>query len=490
MEKGLSRSRVNLENAIVGLVLTLFIVIYAMMFRDWMSTGTVSGITRRVPGMDRRAEILAMQNKADVKVKIGERFTKYEGVPSAVTAEWPWFRGKMHDNISRDTTPLANSWPAGGPPVLWSVELGEGYAAPAVKHGMVYLLDYDEKAGEDALRCFSLDDGREIWRRSYRVPMKRNHGYSRTIPAVSDRHVVTIGPMCHVMCVDAVGGDLIWGMDLVADHGASVPLWYAGQCPLIDNGMAVIAIGGRELIRGVDCATGKKVFSVPNPGGWKMSHSSIVPAVIHGKKMYIYAAVGGTCGISAEKEDLGKILWQTTEWDASVIVPTPVVLEDGRIFLTAGYGAGSMMLKIERQSDTFEVQTLFKRNPRDMLACEQQTPVYYKGRLYGVMPKDAGGLAREFVCYASEGELIWSSGKERRFGLGPFMLVQDRFLVLNDDGALTMLALSGRDQYSELAHAQPLDGHDSWGPMVLVEGRLLVRDSRRMVCLDLTKQAE
>lgn len=490
MGTGLSRGRINLENALVGLVMASFAALYIILFADWMGSDSAVSISARVPGMDRKSEILAMQGKADVKVKIGERFAKYDGAPSALTAEWPWFRGVMHDNISLDTTPLADSWPAGGPPVLWSVELGEGYAAPAVRHGCVYLLDYDEAAGEDALRCFSLDDGREIWRRSYRVPMKRNHGYSRTIPAVSDLYAVTMGPMCHVMCVDAVSGELRWGMDLAADHGATVPLWYAGQCPLIDDGTAIIAIGGEELIRGVDCAAGSKVFSVPNPGGWKMSHSSIVPAVIHGKRMYIYAAVGGTCGISAEQADLGKMLWQTTEWDASVIVPTPVVLEDGRIFLTAGYGAGSMMLKIERTADSFEVRTLFKRNPREMLACEQQTPVYYEGRLYGVMPKDGGGLAREFACYSPEGGLIWSSGRERRFGLGPFMLVQDRFLVLNDDGALTMLSLSGGNEYRELAHARPLQGQDSWGPMAMCEGRLLIRDSRRMVCLDLRRQME
>ena len=48
-------------------------------------------------------------------------------------------------------------------PQLWSVELGEGYAGPAVWAGRVYVLDYDRLASADALRCLSLADGK-IWR--------------------------------------------------------------------------------------------------------------------------------------------------------------------------------------------------------------------------------------------------------------------------------------------------------------------------------------
>lgn len=484
MESAVPRERKLFEIGISAVVLVLFASIYGWLFWQWVAASPADGISKRVPGMDRRAEILAKQGTLEEKITIGQSFLTFDGKPSAITAAWPRFRGAHFDNISSETVPLNDKWPSSGPPVLWSVELGEGYAAPAVRHGRVYLIDYMEASSEDALRCFSLDDGKEIWRRSYRILMKRNHGYSRTVPAVSDKYVVTFGPRCHVMCVDAITGDLLWGMDLVKDYGATVPLWYAGQCPLIDDDIAVIGIGGDDLVQGIDCATGDVVFRVPNPDKWQMSHSSIVPAVIDGKRMYVYAAVGGTCGISAEKADLGKVLWKTTDWDASVIAPTPVVMPDGRIHMTAGYGAGSIMLQVRRDGDSFSVKTLFKKSARDMLACEQQTPIYYKGNLYGVMPKDGGSLANQFVCYNPDGQLIWASGKARQFGIGPFMAADNKFLVLDDDGRLTMMEASDTE-YKELAHAKPLDGHDSWGPMALVDGRLLIRDSERMVCLDL-----
>jgi len=46
----------------------------------------------------------------------------------------------------------------------------------------------------NVLRCLSLADGREIWRFNYSGQVKRNHGVSRTIPAVTEQYVVALGP--------------------------------------------------------------------------------------------------------------------------------------------------------------------------------------------------------------------------------------------------------------------------------------------------------
>ncbi len=172
---------------------------------------------------------------------------------SQVPGEWPRFRGADFDNINKDTTPLAESWDSTGPPVVWKVTLGEGYAGPAVKNGRVYILDYNERRKADMLRCFSLKSGIELWRRWYYVELKRNHGYSRTIPAVTDKYLVSIGPRSHVMCLEPLTGDLLWTIDLEKEYGIPgrekgriTPDFYSGQCPLIDNDVAVLAPGGKS----------------------------------------------------------------------------------------------------------------------------------------------------------------------------------------------------------------------------------------------------
>jgi outer membrane protein assembly factor BamB len=160
------------------------------------------------------------------------------------------------------------------------------------------------------------------------------------------------------------------------------------------------------------------------------------------------------------------------------------MVSDNRIFITAGYGAGSLLVEVRKNGDAYSAHEIAKHGPKEWLACEQQTPIFTHGFLYGIMPKDAGALKQQFVCYDPErGELVWSSGKTHRFGLGPFLLADEKFYVLDDDGTLTMLELSATG-YRQLAQHRILDGHDAWGPIALVGTKMLLRDSTRMVCIE------
>jgi len=449
----------------------------------WLLHNPVKDFVESIPGLDNRPSKFISRSEV---VDIGAIFASFNGFPSEIQGSWPRFRGADFDNISKENINLADSWDDAGPDILWSIDLGEGHAGPVVSNGRVYLLDYDEVERADVLRCFSFDDGTEIWRRGYELYVKRNHGMSRTVPAATDKYVVTIGPRCHVMCVDAVSGDFKWGIDLEREYGVEVPLWYTGQCPLIDDSLAVIAVGGSSLIIAVNCETGEVVWETPNPNNWKMSHSSVIPFFIYGKKMYVYCAIGGILGISAEGEDAGLVLFESTLWNNNVIAPSPVYLGDGRIFLTAGYGAGSVMLRIKAANGAYSVESLQALKPEEGLASEQQTPVFYKGYLFSILPKDSGPLRNQFVCYHPDdcSQIVWSSGKMNRFGLGPYIVADDKFFILGDDGVLTVLKASPQE-YNPLVQAKILDGVDAWGPLALVNGRLLARDSRRLVCVDL-----
>ena len=418
------------------------------------------------------------------KVDMKGTFEKFDGKPGQTKAAWTNFRNADYTNIVKSEVPLADKWAEGGPPKLWEVELGEGYAGPVVWKGCVYLIDYDEQKLGDALRCFSFDDGKEIWRRFYHAPTKANHGYSRTVPALTEDYIVSIGPRCHTLCVKRETGDFVWGIDMVAEYGTEVPLWYTGQCPVIDGKTAVLAPGGKALMIGVDLETGKVLWETPNPNGWKMSHASILPVTLLGKKMYVYTSVGGVIGVSAEEADKGKLLWETNVWTHSVISPSPVAIDDKRVFLTAGYGGGSMMLSLKEEGGKIVPEPIYKLD-KTVFGCEQQSPIYNLNHLFAILPKDSAALRGLFVCLSADGKVVWSSDKTKRMGLGPFLLANDRFFLLDDHGELTMCraSLTG---WEEMSRAQVLHGHDAWGPMALVDGRLILRDSKKMICLDVS----
>jgi len=456
-----------------------------ILFFWWILKDPTSQFAESVPGEDNRG---ADSTRVTQDVKIGENFQLFGNSTSNFKATWTNFRGADYDNIVKNSLPLKNSWSGNQPEILWSVELGEGHAGPAVYEGKVYVMDYDEVKREDALRCFSLEDGKEQWRRSYKVSLKRNHGMSRTVPSVTPDYILSIGPNCHVMAVKRESGDFLWGIDMVKQYQTEVPLWFTGQCPMIDNNKAILAPGGSALMIAVDMATGKVLWETPNPSKLKMSHSSIVPWTFNGKKMYVYSAVGGIVGVSAEGTDEGKILWQSTAWNHAVVAPAPVCFPDGKVLLTAGYGAGSMMIKVTPSGAEYKVDVLKEYTPKGGMACEQQTPVIWEGMLFGIQPKDAGPLRNQLVCVSPDDvtKIIWTSGNQGRFGLGPYLIADNKMFVLSDDGTLTMIKPDSK-RYVQIAQKKLFDGADAWAPMALADGRLLLRDSKTMYCVNVSQ---
>jgi outer membrane protein assembly factor BamB len=469
-----------------GFILLFFIVLAMGVVSWWFFYDPVKNFTVSVPGMDNRKKVVTSSGKP---VNIGSEFKFYQASPDFPGTRWTRFRGADFDNINKEPIRLIGKWGNTGPRILWKKELGEGHASPAVYDGKIYLLDYDEAGKSDQLRCFLLMTGAELWRRGYQVHLKRNHGLSRTVPAVNEKFVLTIGPKCQVMCVRRINGDFLWGLDLEKEFNTEIPFWYTGQCPLLDNDTAIIAPGGRALLVALDCNTGKKLWETPNPKGWKMSHSSIMLMTIQGKKMYVYFAIGGVCGISASGADKGTVLWETSEFAPSVVAPSPVILHDGKIFLTAGYGAGSALLQVTSGEGKYHVKVLQKYKPQEGLASEQQTPVFFNGFIYGIQPKDAGGMRNQFVCCQAGDcrKIVMSSGKTDRFGLGPYIVADGKFFILNDDGVMTIAGVSS-SRFTVLDQARIIDGQDSWGPIAITGGYLLMRDSKQMVCLDIKAQ--
>jgi outer membrane protein assembly factor BamB len=474
-------------------IIIIVVVVFGALLLWWLFKSQPLAVTERIPGMDNRPK---MEAKSD-SVIIGQFFDTLANIDEIVAGDWPRFRGIDLDNISKDPTPLAESWDSSGPAIIWRTALGEGYAGPAVHNGRVYLLDYNERKKADALRCFSLSSGKELWRRWYYVDLKRNHGYSRTIPAVTDKYVVTIGPRSHVMCVDPVSGKMLWSHDLEKEFGIKgtekgriTPDFYTGQCPLIDDDVAVIAPGGKALMIGVDCSSGRIIWQTPNPDSLRMSHGSIMPMTMQGKRMYVYNAVGGVCGVSAEKSNVGKLMWTTTEWSPTTTAASPILLENNEIAVFGSYGAGGARIAISSSGSGYTATVKEQHKATNGLASDQQTPIVLGNYIWGVLPENAGALKKQLVCYKKSDLLtaVWSSGKENRFGrgLGPYIVSGNNLYLLDDDGNLYFYKIEDT-KVTLIASHRILKGVEAWGPMAIAGKYLIMRDARNLLCLNIGK---
>ncbi len=397
------------------------------------------------------------------------------GQQTALGDDWPQFRGPNRDAISQETG-LLRQWAEGGPPVLWSTEVCEGYAAAAVYQGRVYFNDYDREAKEWLIRCVTLADGKELWRFHDKRRIRPNHGITRTVPAVDGKYVFSMDPKCVFHCLDAETGAELWRKKLTREYKATIPAWYTGQSPLIEPDRVIIATGGDALLVAFDKASGEQIWATPNPEKLTMSHASVMPADIGGVKQYLYTTLKGPLGVSAED---GRLLW-SFPWKFNVAIPTsPLSISDGRIFLTSCYEAETVMIRVKHSADTFTAEKLFHL-PANEWNSETHTPIFYMGHLFAVGKKRRG----LFTCLDLSGKQTWTSDGHASFGLGSYILADGMFFIVEGKTGMLRLVEANTGQYKELANAQVLSGHDAWAPMALADGKLLLRDMTKMICLD------
>ncbi len=441
----------------------------------WWGSHLEGGLKLRIPGTDAAP---GGESGGSNPVLAGQLIPG-EGKPAELPGAWPQFRGPKRDGMTASSEKLSRDWKASPPRELWGMDLGEGYAGAAISAGRVFIFDYDRDAKQSALRCLSLADGKEIWRYAYPLTIKRNHGMTRTVPAVTDKLVIALDSKCNVFALDVATGELKWTASLVREFGAAVPEWYAGQCPLVDAERLILAPGGKNaLLVALDLANGKPIWQTPNSHDWKMTHSSIMPLEFGARRQFVYCASKGVVGVDATD---GKLLWETTDWKISIAtVPTPLPMPEGKIFLTGGYGAGSMMLQLENKDGKLTPETLFKLPP-EVFGATQHTPILRDGFLYGAR---ADG---RFVCVGLDGKVVWASSPTDTFGLGSFLIAGDLIYAVNDSGKLRLFEASAA-KFNLLGEIQPLTNRESWAPMALAGNRLLLRDLTRLVCLDVSSK--
>jgi len=166
-------------------------------------------------------------------------------------------------------------------------------------------------------------------------------------------------------------------------------------------------------------------------------------------------------------------------------VPSPISIGDGRVFVTSGYEAGSMMIQMEKGPSGFTAKKLFTLTSAQFNS-EVHTPILYKDHLFAVGSKTRG----RFMCVGLDGKVAWQSpvasgdpAGTRTFELGGFILADGMFFLLEGTTGMLRLIEANTTGYKELASAQVLSGEEVWGPPALADRKLVVRDMKEMVCL-------
>ena len=396
---------------------------------------------------------------------------------SAVLADnFSQFLGENRNGVVTTGKKLLKKWPAEGPKELWRVKVGGGFAAPVVFEDKLFILDYNTDKEEDTVKCLDMKDGKEAW--SYGYPSKikpSQYDYSRTVPAVNGKYVVTLGTNCLVSCLEKDSGKLAWQKNLVKEYGSKVPGWYAGQNPLIDGDKVIILVAGdKVLMAAFDLASGKTAWETPCESNWGMTHNSLTVMDFEKEKFYIGCSKKGAFGVAAAD---GKLRWTHPGWTVKTAnIPAPLVIGKDRIFFTGGYGAGSLILGLKKNGNEVVTEEITRLTEKDF-GSKVQTPILYKDNIYG-----ASG---EIYCLDLNGKVLWKSSKVK-VGLGPCLIIDGLLYVLGDTGTLFLLEPTASG-YKEISKFAALTGKQMWAPLAVSGGKLVIRSMTEMLCLDIAE---
>lgn len=419
--------------------------------------------------------------------------------------DWPQFLGPDRNSKSPQKG-LLRSWPEKGPDVLWSVDVGIGYGGPVVKDGKVYLLDRNDEIG-DIMRCFSLQTGEELWKHNFNSPGEVSFPGSRSVPVVDDTHVYACGLNGDLLCFDVKTHKLIWNKNVWTDFGGKqIPTWAISQCPVIYNDLLIIASQAPDAgVVAYNKLNGTVVWKTPNIPN--IGYVSPKVLKIHGEDQVVmvtsstnpFGNQGGEVtkgNVTGIEPRTGKILWKYSNWDCHISVPCPVLIEDNKLLIVGGYERGATMIQVNKKADgSFDTSELFTT-----LEFGDQTkpPLYHNGYFYAMFRTNQ---KREgLICMNTEGKIMWKTGRSPMFDRGSMILADG--LILATDGMKTLYLIEpDHTAFKPLSKADVLseggantEGMSSvggstqnWAPLALADGRLLVRDQSRMVCLKVTR---
>lgn len=420
-------------------------------------------------------------------------------------SDWTQFLGPTGDSVSPEKG-LVTPWPKTGPRIVWHMKLAEGYGAPAISRGRVFV--FDRLRDRNRLRCCKSETGDELWRFEYPTDYVDMYNYSggpRCCPVVDGDRVYIFGAEGMLHCLKAEDGKVVWKIDTTRTFNVRQNFFGVGSAPVIEGDLLITQIGGSppgsedvpfDELKGNGSAvvafnkyTGKVAYQVHHE---LASYAVPVLTTIGDRRWCFVFARGGLLGMEPKT---GKVdfhyPWRARDFE-SVNASNPVVVGD-RVLITETYGPGSSLLQVKPGG--YKVLWTDKDRGRDKsLMCHWNTPIHVDGYVYASSGRHTNEA--ELRCVElSTGKVMWSVPELTRCSL---MQVDGHFVCLAEYGELLLIKINPQkfELVSRVTLKRPdfdpkVDTDDGellhypcWAAPVLSHGLLYVRGRDYLACLE------
>jgi outer membrane protein assembly factor BamB len=419
----------------------------------------------------------------------------HPAVKAQTPSEGAWRQwGGPNRNFTTDSTGLAETWPEGGPPVLWSRPLGTGHSAILVDEGRLYTMYRagNGKSGggrrqgpwdaEEKVVSLDAATGKTIWEHTY--PSRREDfsfgaGPHSTPLIVGDR-LFTIGTNKQMFAFDKRSGRVLWSHDLIAEFGApellirpAVKSGY-GCSPIAFGDTIICSVGG----------PGQSVMAFRQSDGavaWRSGDfltSEAPPTLIDiaGRQQLVVVGGGTVNGLDPVT---GAILWSHPHDPGNDLnCSTPLWGADHLLVVSSAYKAGSRAIRLLPEGDaTFAEEAWFTNRVRFMFLSALRLGDF----VYGT----TGDFGPAFLTALDvrTGRAAW---QHRGFGRASLIHADGKTIILDEDGDLALARLSP-EGVTILSESRVFDT-TSWTVPSLAGTTLYARDREKIVAIDLGAQ--
>jgi outer membrane protein assembly factor BamB len=390
-----------------------------------------------------------------------------QAVDLASTTPWdfPEFLGPGRHNALTGNS-LARAWTQ-PPKLLWRQPIGTGWSSFAIVGSAAVTLE--QRGRQELVVCYDLHTGSPLWAHTHdrtRFTDSQGGDGPRSTPTIFNGRVYAMGATGILDCLDGATGKPVWSLNVLNDPDRNQT--YGKSCsPLIVDDTVIVtgSPGGPSLIA-YRTSDGSRAWSA---GTESPGYASPILTTLAGVRQIITI---NAASVTAHDPGDGRILWRF-DWPGSMpknIQPIPV--GDDRLLISAGYGLGTTLLKLQSDAGLLSVSPLW--NSRH-LKPKLSNNVIHGNFVFGL--DDPGVL----TCLdLSTGKRMWRDGS---YGFGQVLAVDDLILVECESGQIALVEARS-DALHELGRFTAFKSR-TWSGPALAGHTLLVRNDEEAACFNL-----
>jgi len=392
--------------------------------------------------------------------------------PAVFASDWPQLLGPTQDAVYRGPA-LAEEWPREGPPVVWKMDVGQGYANPVVAEGRLVIC---HRIGDELLvDCLDPKTGSSHWR--FKHAMKFQDGAyfdsgPRPTPALKNGKLFLQNTDGYLACLDLKDGRKLWSCNTKAQFKSSATWHGCVSSPLVTDTAVILQVGGSNAaVVAFAPATGEVLWQT---GDDKASASSPVLATFEGKPQVLIATRSALHSLDPET---GKDYWQLPtrkQTSGNVYAANPIVAGD-QIFLSGWYHLGALLLRVQNG----HAEKIWHLD--NAISTHYAAGIIYEGYIYGFHGHawEAGGPKLRCSELAT-GKLLW---EQPQAGSGTIIRFGDHLLILSDNGEL-QLAKADHREFKLKSRVQVV-GRTTRSYPAVADGFAYIKGPDKLVCVDL-----